>query len=370
MKILELCLSPDLGGLELYMQRSAEALKEKGEVVALINPKGKLRRLLDASDIDTRYLQAGFKALPLMTARRLARLFDEWEVDVIHSHWGKDLPLVALAKHFSKSKPKWVHTRQMQITRDKKDAFHNFIYRQMDKLLVITQLLERETRRRLLPEFADRVSTLYYGTTAPQRLLDEDEREKQRQIWGFEADDFVVGLVGRIAPYKGQHLLIEAVKQAQVTGEKCSALIVGEPMEEYYLQELKQKAERRGVQEQVKFLGFSDNPQDLMQLCDVMVLATVEETFGLVLIEAMRCGVAVIGSNRGGVPEIIDHGVTGLLFESENEDSLAQQILRLKRDPALREELARAGKEKADRKFDIDIHYQRLLNVMTELVRD
>ena len=127
MKILELCLSPDLGGLELYMQRSAEALKDKAEVFALIHPEAKLRRLLDASDIQTHYLSSTFRALPLFSARQLARLMDQLEIDVIHSHWGKDLPLVALAKHFSKSKPRWVHTRQMQITRDKKDFFHNFI---------------------------------------------------------------------------------------------------------------------------------------------------------------------------------------------------------------------------------------------------
>ena len=66
------------------------------------------------------------------------------------------------------------------------------------------------------------------------------------------------------------------------------------------------------------FTGFTSEVQNLMQVCDVIVLATHKETFGLVLIEAMHCNIAVIGSDSGGPTEIIENSKSGLLFKSEN----------------------------------------------------
>ena len=97
-----------------------------------------------------------------------------------------------------------------------------------------------------------------------------------------------------------------------------------------------------------------------MPAFDVVVLATEMETFGLVLIEAMRSGVAVVGSNAGGVPEIIEDGVSGLLFEPGNAADLAAKLRRYCMDRDLRRRLAAAGKARADSLFALERHYQDL----------
>jgi glycosyltransferase involved in cell wall biosynthesis len=99
-----------------------------------------------------------------------------------------------------------------------------------------------------------------------------------------------------------------------------------------------------------------------MQLCDCVILASGQETFGLVLPEAMRAGVAVIGSNSGGVPEIIDHEKTGLLFKTQDSNSLYQQIERLYLDAEIKDKIAQQGKLSADQRFDNDLHFQKLEN--------
>ena len=81
----------------------------------------------------------------------------------------------------------------------------------------------------------------------------------------------------------------------------------------------------------------------------------------------MRNGVAVIGTNAGGVPEIIDHNKTGLLFEPEDAAGLEQALLRLLQDPQLRNSLAQTGKQKADQQFTQELHYDRLIKLMDEL---
>lgn len=362
MRIMQLCFSPNLGGLELYMYRSARALAGSDEVIAVVSPEGMLRPRLEGLDVEIVDFLNGFRPLPLLVARRLAHLIDQREVDVMHIHWAKDLPLAALAKYFSHRKPKLVYTRQMVITRPKQDAYHRFLYRQVDTILTITRQLG-ESMQGFLPE-TDRhkVKTLYYGVEAPAVQLDDAARKALRQEHGFGSEQFVVGLFGRIKHYKGQHLLIDALEKARAQGEEMAALIVGKTIEPEYLESLKTTCRQQGLA--VTFLDFVDDPQRLMQICDCVLLSTYEETFGLVLAEAMRAGVAVVGSDRGGVPEIIENGQSGLLFRSGDSESLTQALLELKQEPALRTRLAAQGKEKADSAFNVEQHFRKLRQLL------
>lgn len=372
MNILELCMSPGLGGLELYVLRSALALSNRHQVTSVINTHGKLaERYRNHPVLETHNLGYRRSYLPVMKARRLARLIDQKQIDVIHMHWGNDLALAALAKYFSSRKPALVYTRQMQITRSKDDFYHRFLYSQMNRMLTITRALESDARKFIRP-FADRITTLYYGVAAPATHTDAEAIKQKRAELHFNHDDFIVGLFGRLEDGKGQHLLIKAIAAARHNNIPLKALIVGHEMTAGYSATLKELAAKLQVGDQIQFSDFVSDPQSLMQICDCVALTSYEETFGLVLPEAMRAGIAVIGSNAGGVPEIIDHETTGLLFEPRNADSLCAQISRLYTDPAYKHELAMAGKLKADSVFNQEDHFiqleQHLLEAQTGTV--
>lgn len=360
MKILELCLSPDLGGLELYMQRCTVKLRQSDEVVAVVAPGSRLEERLQREGIKPLLLQWRSKVLPLLAAHRLAQIIDREGVELVHIHWGKDLALVALAKVMSRSKPMLISTRQMQITRPKRDFYHNFLYRQVDLNITITQALAKAMAGFLPQECRDRITPLYYGVAAPTEFIDPTQRAAIRQELGIDADTFLIGLFGRIKRYKGQHLLVEAVTRAVHEGADVAALIVGQSFEEEYIEELKQRVVAEGLSERILFRDFVEQPQRLMQACDMIALTTVEETFGLVLVEAMRAGVAVLGSDRGGVPEIIEHGVTGLLFRSGDADDLYTQIKSIWNSREKLAEFARRGQEKADTSFNEEEHFVAL----------
>lgn len=366
MKVLELCLSPDLGGLELYMCRCVISLQQSDEVVAVVAPHSRLEQRLQADGITPYLLSWRNKALPLVAARRLAAIIDREAVDVVHMHWGKDMALAAFAKAFSRRKPRLISTRQMQITRPKRDFYHNFIYRQVDLNITITRSLAEAMREFLPPSCRERVTPLYYGVAAPQDFIDSEQRDAMRAEMGISQDTFLVGLIGRVKRYKGQHLLVEAVERLLAEGEDVAAVIVGHAMEDDYLRDLKQRVKQQKLEQRIIFRDFTENVQQLMQACDTVALTTVEETFGLVLVEAMRVGIAVIGSDRGGVPEIIEHEGNGLLFKSGDSESLYTQLLRYIKDKDFHQRMASAGKRDADHRFDEQHHFPELRKLLSQ----
>ncbi len=156
-------------------------------------------------------------------------------------------------------------------------------------------------------------------------------------------------MVGRITPWKGQRLFIEAFARAFPDGGE-RVLIAGSAMfgEEEYLKELHEIVDRHGLDGRVEFLGFVEDTEELLASCDVVVHASViPEPFGRVVVEGMAAGRPVIAANAGGPAEIITDEVDGLLFEPRNVDDLARALTRTARDPSLRERLGRAGMRRA-----------------------
>jgi glycosyltransferase involved in cell wall biosynthesis len=358
MTIAELCLSRDLGGLELYFLRVVERLsRSDAGCVAVVAPGCRIESRLAGRNVDVRRLGVRFRWLPILAARRLARWIDERDVDAIHLHHGKDLPLAVLARKLARRRVRIVYSRQMMLG-PKRSPYHRWLYRHVDAVLVISRQLVRDARR-FLPLPPERVHLLYYGVPAPARP-DPHACADLRERIGIPPGRFAIGLFGRIERQKGQHLLVEAVALLTRRERDVHAVLFGAPMKPGYLDGLRARIKGLGVEDRVHFYGFHPRPDEVMGCFDCIVLTTYGETFGLVLVEAMRAGVAVVGTAGGGVPEIIEDGATGLLVPEDDPSALADAIERLARDPALRARLAAAGKVSADERFDEERHFEEL----------
>ncbi len=360
-RLIELCLSPDLGGLELYMVRAAKALDDDFEVLSVINAEGKLAAYYRDTPYRFEALRRRGAAGIFAAAKKLAHLIDREAADVVHLHWTKDIPVAVLAKKLASHKPKLVQTRNMTMTRFKNDPYHRFLYRNLDLMLPVTHQVAAQLERFIPKAARPRIEVLYMGSDRPE-LLDASRREALRESFDMPGR-FAVGMVGRINEAKGQHLLIEALTRLP---EPVHAYFVGHEMKKGYVESLRQRARRLGVEARVHFLGFMKNPHAFYQLCDAVVLASRLETFGLVLIEAMQVGTPVVGSGSGGVTEIIDDGETGLLFAPGEAEKLAEALRRLYDDEALRCRLGEAGRDKAQRMFSNARQFRRLGELLAE----
>lgn len=160
---------------------------------------------------------------------------------------------------------------------------------------------------------------------------------------------FTVGVVGRLAEWKGQHVFLDAFAQV-FAGSSARAWLVGSAMfgEEAYEQRLRDQVVALGLEDQVDFRGFRSDVDAEMAAMDVVVHCSVlPEPFGQVVIEAMSAGRPVIASAEGGPAEVVTDGVDGLLVPPRDSALLAAALRRLADDPGLRERLAGAGRETA-----------------------
>jgi len=161
--------------------------------------------------------------------------------------------------------------------------------------------------------------------------------------------------------------LIEALEILARDNLRPRVALIGPVMDDSYYAKLLQQIQDSGLSQNVACLGETRQTQKLMSCCDVVVLTTYCETFGLVLVEAMRVGTAVVGTNAGGVPEIIRDGETGMLFAPGDSRELAQRLAELMRDAKLRNRLADAGKDYADARFDEVRHFNDLARILEGL---
>jgi len=182
----------------------------------------------------------------------------------------------------------------------------------------------------------------------------------------------VVGMVARIQRWKGQHRLLAALALLRERGVAVHGVLVGGTQHgehEDYAQEIEDLVDELRLREHVTFTGQVDDASDYYELFDVAVNASDEESFGLVVVEAMMRGTAVVAVDHGGPAEIIDHGRTGVLVAHATGEALADGIAWLLADQARRAAIAAAGRAEARSRFTVDRMVEELTCCFETLAR-
>ena len=182
-------------------------------------------------------------------------------------------------------------------------------------------------------------------------------RPKIRRMWGIADGEVVVGSVGRLVPQKGYRVLLEAAPHLLQQCPRTKFILVGAGRERVQLED---RAKELGIAHGVHFVGETDRPMDAIAAMDVFVVSSLFEPFGQVLLEAMVCSRPIVASNVGGIPEVVEHEISGLLVPPRDPERLAQAILALltDRDKAMR--LVRAGRTRVKTLFGLDTMIDRV----------
>ncbi|HEX2112355.1 MAG TPA: glycosyltransferase family 4 protein [Gaiellaceae bacterium] len=185
----------------------------------------------------------------------------------------------------------------------------------------------------------------------PPSFVVRDPIPRAPQVRRDRESESRLGMVGRIAPWKGQHVFLEGFARAFGDGNE-RAVIIGAPLfgeeEDEYERSLRELAARLGVADRVEFAGFREDVWHELERLDVLVHASViPEPGGQVVAEGMAAGLPVVAAAGGGPAEVIADEVTGLLFPPGDSEALADDLARLVSDPGLRRRLSEAARERA-----------------------
>jgi glycosyltransferase involved in cell wall biosynthesis len=195
------------------------------------------------------------------------------------------------------------------------------------------------------------VRRVYHGIEPPLTRALQREGLRIRSELHIPADAFLVGNVGRLALQKGQRHLIAAMPSLLERVPRAHAVIAGSGDLQAYLQDL---SEEVGVAERVHVLGPRKDVPALMHAIDVFAMPSIWEGFGLVLLEAMAAGRAIVASRVATIPEVVVDGETGLLVPPGEPLALAEALAQLADQPALGGRLGEAGRERLRRHFSVD----------------
>jgi glycosyltransferase involved in cell wall biosynthesis len=208
--------------------------------------------------------------------------------------------------------------------------------RATDRVISVSSEMSRQLALRIDPR---RIVTIPNGVDLEVVQSRFTAREAKERL-GIPAESPVIGTAGRLEPVKRLDIFLRAA--AAIRGERpiTRFVIAGEGREAAHLKAL---AESLGIAEDVRFLGHRDDIYDVLPAFDLLVLSSDHEGLPMILLEAQCLGLVVVARSVGGIPDVIQDGVNGLLVDSNDPRSLAQACLRALSDRALSERLAEAG---------------------------
>jgi glycosyltransferase involved in cell wall biosynthesis len=223
--------------------------------------------------------------------------------------------------------------------------------------------VSREDRRRMIElEKIDPETAIFVPNGIP--ALPAPSGRSVREELGIGAGDPVVTTVGFLRQPKAMDVLIEGTAAIAPRFPGLKVLIVGEGADRPVYEAL---IDRLGVQGTVKLLGLRSDVPDLLAASDVAVLSTNSEGSPLSVMEYMDAGLPVVATRVGGIPDLIDDGVQGLLVEPQDPAGLGEAIARVLSDPAEARRMGEQGRERRRREFDIDVMVKNLENLYLEL---
>ncbi|MFH0855946.1 MAG: glycosyltransferase family 4 protein [Candidatus Omnitrophota bacterium] len=349
MNILFIINHLNTGGITSYVFTLAGGLKGKGHNVFIASSGG---RLAD------KFKEAGLGYIPIsirtkkevspkiiLSAFKLYGIIKENKIGIIHSHSRTTQVLGCLLSRITGARHIF--------------TCHGFFKRRLlrrifpcwgDKVIAISE----QVRTHLVNDFkldADKIAVINNGvdTGSPGRKDPEGVISGKRDL-GL-SDGPVIGIIARLSEVKGHKYLIQAMKIVLEKVPSANLLIIGTGKPQ---KELAQLAKSLGISRSVFFVPEIQDTAGALALLDIFVMPSLQEGLGLALMEAMAQGLAVIGSNVGGIKTLIQNGINGLLVEPADSRGLAGAILDLLGDPPKRAGLGGQAQVFIRQKFPLD----------------
>jgi len=313
-------------------------------------------------------------ALSLFSAwAKLYQVIRAHQVDIIHAHWVVPMGFVASLAKLATNIPLVITMHGRDVYFKPEDGyivpglwyvkpFLRFAFRRADRLIAVSQDCHNHARLAGAP--AEKMQVVYNGTDLKRFFPSEDGTRDLRRRYRIAPDAKLVLSVRSLLFRKGLDVLVRAMPRVLEFEPTALLLLVGEGPERENLIALR---DGLGLQDKVLFAGHVPNAEltPYVNACDLFVIPSRQESFGIAAIEAMACGRPVIGTAVGGLNEIIDDCRTGMLVEPDNVQHLADAIIRV----LANRELAASLGRNALRKVEADYGWRNIASITVDTYR-
>jgi glycosyltransferase involved in cell wall biosynthesis len=374
--------SSEMGGAELYL---LDLARHVPNAQVLLFDEGPLAVKLRSADVPTSIAGAGhafldvsrhgsifegLRAIPSLTYLLWRVIQHTRFIDVLYANSQKSFIVAAIASFITGVPLIW-NLHDILSTEHFSAAKIRIVIALANRCASLVVVNSEASRAAFVEAggMAD-ITRIAYNGIDPDRFnrVSSSDVKKVRENLGVDKSTPLIGVFSRLAPWKGQHVLLNALAKIPA----AHGVIVGEALfqeEQVYAQYLRSEADRLNVNERVHFLGFREDIPCLMRTVDVVAHTSISaEPFGRVIVEGLLAGRPVIATNAGGAVEIIEDGSHGLLVPPGDADALALAIRQILDSPDQAEHWARSGRAHARSTFTVEAMIAQVMSAIGEAV--
>lgn len=333
-----LCSSMSWGGLEMNQLRNARWMHERGHrVLFLCVENSPSDKKAGEWNLPVLHIRKHKKYYDFAAARELRKLLEVQHVSHLIIRDTRDMSIAATVRHRMGKRLHLSYFMEMQLGVKKKHLLHRIRQRYIDVWSCPLHWLRDQVKT--MTAYRNEVVIIPSGLEL-EPFRKAPDRKESRELLQLPQDLFLFGLIGRFDPQKGQQLAINALQRIDDTSS--GLVFLGEPTVgegAAYYASIETSIREHGLENRVFIRPFRSDTAVFYSAIDWMIMATKAESIGMVTMEALACGTPVLGSDRGGTPELLAQGAGGRLFISQSEEDLARQMEHILRErPAYEKE--------------------------------
>ncbi len=349
MNILEIVSGIGLNGAIRHCLLLSRELVRRGHRVMLVcRPEAWIAAEMASSPVEV--VPSDLHRFPADELRRIADLARRKRIDVIHTHMSRAHFFGVLLRYLS-GVPcvATAHSRHFQL------------HWMFNNLVIAVSEATRQFHRRWNLVSPRRIVTIHNFVDQPAVSAgDPGCRGDVRRSLGAEASSLLLGAIGDVIPRKGLLYLVRALPPVLAAAPQTRLAVVGRDGPADYVARVKSAARELGVADGILWVGHRGDVPAVLAALDLCVLASIEESFPLAILEAMSVGLPVVATAVGGVPECVRHGETGILVPPADSEALAAALLDLLCDPARRRRFGEAGRRRVLEQFSLESQVARI----------
>jgi len=341
------------GGEKWHFDMASQMYNDNKNVIVVTNKNSVLFDKLKQKDIKILAIKiSNFSFLNPLKILKLYNFFKKNKINFIIINLSADLKIAGIASKLAKI-PNIIYRRGSAIP-VKKTWFNKFLFKKIITNIIANTEATKKTINQNYNFFPkNKIDVIYNGIN-----LDEFD---EKQNFEFKNEKLIIGNLGRLVKQKAQFYLIELAKILKNRNLNFQIIIGGKGKLE---NELKQLSKSLGVENEIIFEGFVENPRKFMSKIDVFVLTSLWEGFGYVLVEAMANYKPTIAFDISSNPEIIENEKTGFLIKFADVQQIADKIEFFIKNKQLISEFGSQGRKCVENKFTIQKSYNKLCDFL------